>query len=27
MALYGGAFDMRVWRMDEGWACLQGDKR
>jgi ribosomal protein L11 methyltransferase len=27
MALYGAAFDMRVWRMDEGWACLQGDKR
>lgn len=27
MALYGGAFDMRVWLLDEGWACLHGDKR
>lgn len=27
MALYGQAFDMRLWREDEGWVCLEGTKR
>lgn len=27
LALYGQAFDMGVWQMEEGWACLEGIKR
>lgn len=27
MALYRAAFAMRLWAEDEGWVCLEGDKR
>jgi ribosomal protein L11 methyltransferase len=27
LALYGQAFDMGLWREDEGWVCLEGVKR
>lgn len=26
MALYGQSFAMRLWRVDEGWVCLEGEK-
>jgi len=27
LALYGQAFDMDLWRAEEGWVCLEGSKR
>lgn len=27
LAIYGQAFDMRLWREEDGWVCLEGVKR